>query len=309
MMWAMSLAAGGTIRIAQLSDTHFLEAGSTPEGGFAYDTAQAFHAVHEHLGQQDPFDMVVVTGDVADHGRVAQYAIAAAAFEQLDAPVHVCPGNHDQQDPLTVGLGRTNVSVSRAVEVGSWCFLFVDSNDGIKIVDDAGRAVDPPIYEDRLHCDGKLGAREAAWVRAMCATTTAEHVFIWLHHPPACDVPMMVNEPYTAEWRSLLGELPIIRGLGAGHTHLPASWHVADRPVFVAPSFKNNFDLVAKTMLGPGYRTYEFNADGTVTSQAHIIDDERWPKAPLGRAVLSLFNGELSHAEFDAIVARKLADT
>ena len=31
-----------TIRIGQLSDTHFLEDGAEPEGGFAYDTGAAF---------------------------------------------------------------------------------------------------------------------------------------------------------------------------------------------------------------------------------------------------------------------------
>jgi len=295
------------IRIAQLSDTHFVEPGEEAEGGFAYDTAAAFEAVRDHLVDNDALDLVVVTGDVADHGRIAQYSIAAQAFTQIDLPVHVCPGNHDQHDALTVGLGRANVSVSRAVQAGSWCFLFADSNDGIRLVDDVGRTIDPPKYEDRLHCDGALGDREAAWVRAMCEATTADHVFIWLHHPPGCTVPLMLNEQYTAEWAELVDELPKVRGFGAGHTHIPDEWQLADRSVFVAPSLKNNFDLQARTLLGPGYRTYEFHNDGTVTSSVHLIDDDRWPRAPIGRAVMSLFNGELSYAELDAIVERKRA--
>lgn len=297
----------GTIRIAQFSDTHFVEAGTAAEGGFGYDIAQAFDAVHADYKARAPVDMVVVTGDVADHGRTAQYAVAAAAFERLDAPVHVCPGNHDQHDPFTASLGRAQVTTSRAIEAQNWCFLFVDSNDGIRSLDETGRAVDPPDYEDRLHCDGSLGEREAAWVRAMCAATNAEHVFVWLHHPPACEVPFMRNEPYTAEWQTLLDELPIIRGLGGGHTHIPADWELAGRPIYVAPSLKNNFDLDAKTMLGPGYRTYAFTPDGTVTSEVHLIEDERWPRAPLGRALLSLFNADLTFDEFYAIVGRKTA--
>lgn len=295
------------MRIVQLSDTHFLERGEAPEGGHAYDTAAAFDAVRDHMAQTTPADLVVVTGDIADHGRTAQYAVAAQALAQLPAPVNVCPGNHDQQDALTVGLGRTNISGSRVIEAGEWCFLFVDSNDGIKIIDDSGRAVDPPAYEDRLHCDGSLGEREAGWVKAMCAATTAEHIFIWLHHPPACAVPLMVNKHYTAEWEALLSELPKVRGMGAGHTHIPAEWQVVGRPVFVAPSLKNNFDLDAATMLGPGYRTYDFAADGSISSEVHLIEDERWPRAPLGRAIRSLFNGELTYDELNAIVARKQA--
>jgi len=305
----MSVAGAHAVRIAQLSDTHFLEAGEQPEGGFAYDTLHAFDAVREHLVANQSLDFAVVTGDVADHGRIAQYEVAARALEQVDLPVHVCPGNHDQHDALTVALGRANVSVSRAVQASNWCFLFVDSNDGIRQVDESGRSVDPPKYEDRLHCDGALGEREAAWVQAMCAATEAEHVFIWLHHPPGCDVPMMLNELYTSEWTDLLAQAPKVRGLGAGHTHIPKEWQVAGLPVFVAPSLKNNFDLDARTMLGPGYRTYEFSPDGSISSSVHLIDDERWPRAPIGRAVMSLFNGELTYDELMAIVERKRAQS
>ncbi len=41
------------VRVAQLSDTHFVEEGLEPEGGFGYDTALGQHPV-------DGFDSVVV---------------------------------------------------------------------------------------------------------------------------------------------------------------------------------------------------------------------------------------------------------
>jgi hypothetical protein len=75
--------------------------------------------------------------------------------------------------------------------------------------------------------------------------------------------------------------------------------------VYVAPSLKNNFDLAAGTFLPPGYRTYEFHGDGTIVSELHLVDDERWPRRPFGRAVRSLLMGELSFEEFAEIVARR----
>jgi len=120
--------ASALIRVAHLSDTHFLAEGEHAEGGFAYDTGEAFEAVRDHLTNYRPHDLIVVTGDIADHGRPAQYQRAAAAFAQLDAPVNVCPGNHDQDIAFTMGMGRPGVGTSRAIEVGGWCFLFVDSN-------------------------------------------------------------------------------------------------------------------------------------------------------------------------------------
>ena len=52
--------ANRPLRIAQLSDTHFLAPGEAAEGGFAYDTAQAFEAVLAAVEDHDPYDLVVV---------------------------------------------------------------------------------------------------------------------------------------------------------------------------------------------------------------------------------------------------------
>ena len=300
-----------SIRIAQLSDTHFLEDGAEPEGGFAYDTAEAFDAVHDHLVDiinNESLDLIVVTGDVADHGRPAQYRRAADAFERFTVPVNVCPGNHDQDATFATGLGRPTIGTSRVIEAGNWCFLFVDSNAGVMVPDGSGRAVDPEDYEMRLHGNGSLGDRETSWIRDMCATTDAEHVFIWLHHPPGVTVGLAKDTTYANEWQALLADLPSVRGMGAGHTHVPAEYTFDGRPVFVSPSLKNNFDLEANTLLPPGYRTYEFAADGTISSVVHVVDDDRWPRHPIGRAVASLLRGELSWEQFDEIVARKQAE-
>ena len=293
-----------TIRVGQLSDTHFLEPGHAPEGGHAYDTSEAFEAVLGHIEEAAPLDLMVVTGDIADHGRAEQYDIARAAFERIDVQVNVCPGNHDFDAPFRAGLPTDGVTAERVIEVANWAFLFVDSNAGQMVPDDDGKLIDPP-GEHRLHANGLLGEQEAQWVRDRCASVTAEHIFVWLHHPPAVPVGMFDNDPYDAEWHALLGDLPQLRGLGGGHTHIPAQYEVAGRPVIVAPSFKNNFDLDGDTWLPPGYRTYDFAEDGTVTSDVHLIDDERWPRRPLGRALRSLFAGDLTFEELADIVARR----
>lgn len=293
-----------TIRVGQLSDTHFLEEGEEPEGGFAYDIGQAFDAVLGHINGQPELDMVVVTGDVADHGRPAQYRLALDAFEQLPAPVMVAPGNHDQDAAFAVGLGATKVSTPRIVHRDNWCFAFVDSNAGVMVDNGNGHRVDPD-YGDRLHSNGLLGPAEAAWLRQVCDTTDAEHVFVWVHHPPIAGFGPDRDSSYDAEWTALLPQLPKVRGLGAGHTHMPGEVVCDGRPVFVCPAFKNNFDLAAKTLLPPGYRTFDFHPDGSVTSEVHLIDHERWPRSPLPRSVVALLNGEISFDQFEEILARR----
>jgi hypothetical protein len=73
----------------------------------------------------------------------------------------------------------------------------------------------------------------------------------------------------------------------------------------VSPSLKNNFSMDPQTWLPPGYRTYEFMVDGSITSEVQLVDDERWPRRPFGRLLGSLFNGEITFSELDEIIARR----
>lgn len=293
-----------TINILQLSDTHFLDDGVEAEGGGAYDTAEAFDAVFDHIGDHDHLDMVVVTGDVADHGKAAEYRKAADAFSRFRVPVNVCPGNHDFDAAFTAGIARIGVSTSRVIEVGAWAFLFVDSSAGTMLHQESGLHIDPP-GETRLHTNGSLGAREAAWIDQMCKATNAEHVFVWLHHPPQPTIPMCHDDAYAAEWHDILNAHAKIRGFGGGHTHIPNDYKLLDRPVFVSPSLKNNFSMEPQTWLPPGYRTYEFGTDGSVNSQVQLVDDERWPRQPFGSLLGSLFRGEITFSELNEIIARR----
>ena len=295
--------AGG-FRVAQLSDTHFREPDAEPEGTHGYDTSEAFEAVADHLGRRDDIDLVVITGDIADHGRSAQYEIAAAAFGRLQPPVAVCPGNHDLDDPFRRRFGDGRISTPRVTKHGPWTFVYADSNAGAMVVDGAGRLIDPP-GDERIHRHGSLGGAESDWLRTVLDAHDSAHVFVWLHHPPDSDVPLSNDPDYAAEWQAVVADRPKVRGFGAGHTHVPSSYEFADRPVFVAPSLKNNFDLDASTWLPPGYRTYEFHDDGNVVSELHLVDDDRWPRRPFGRTLRALFMGELSFNELAEIVAAR----
>ncbi|MEO1063892.1 MAG: metallophosphoesterase [Actinomycetota bacterium] len=293
--------------VVQLSDTHFLEPGAEAEGGGAYDTAAAFEAVLGDVERHLDPDLVVVTGDVADHGRPEQYRLAADSLGRFAAPVNVCPGNHDRAVAFDAGLGRADVSTTRVIELGAWALVFADSCAGVQRPDEHGLPVDPPV-EERLHSNGSLGSAEASWIRRVVEASPAEHVFVWLHHPPVPGIAMYRNDDYLAEWRALLADLPKVRGLGAGHTHVPAELELDGRPIFVAPSLKNNFDLEAGTWLPPGYRSYRFHDDGTVESEVHLVDGDAWPRRPLGRALRSLFAGEISMTELMEIVERRAAE-
>jgi Icc protein len=295
-------------RIVQLSDTHFLKDDALAEGGEgAYDTDAAFDAVFTHIAANHDPQMVVVTGDIADNGFTDEYRKAAEAFSRFDVPVNVCPGNHDHFGHYSARIGRPGVSTSRVIEIDTWAHVFVDSAAGTLLPQASGTVADPPPPV-RLNSNGVLGARETAWIRETCDTIAAEHVFIWLHHPPAAPLGLTEDAAYEAEWRALLSELPQVRGFGGGHTHVPDDYEIDGCPVAVAPSLKNNFSMAPQTWLPPGYRSYEFNANGSWSSDVHLVDDERWPRRPFGSLLASLFRGDISHGELRQIIERRNAE-
>ena len=282
------------VRVTQLSDTHFTVGDGGSHGGMGYDTDETWEAVWAHAfgGQPHP-DLVVITGDVADRGEPEEYHKAARALGRIPVPAYVLPGNHDFQVPFDALLPRPGLDSLRTLVVDEWLFVFADSNAGNRVLDEHGR---PGDRDDRVHLDAGLGPAEVAWLDATIAAAHADHVFVWVHHPPA--VPGAFNvADYDAELDGLLTRHERIRGVAGGHVHTDRTEQLAGRPVFVCPALATNIDIEANTSLPPGYRTFEFHADGSIESQAHLIEDERWPRRDFPPVVVEYFAGRISADE------------
>ncbi|MDH3705353.1 MAG: metallophosphoesterase [Acidimicrobiia bacterium] len=278
------------IRVTQLTDTHFTEGAGRSHGGMGYDTDETWAEVRAHaFGRGTLPDLVVITGDIADTGAPGEYRKAAAALADIPAPAYVLPGNHDFQTPFDAILPRPGLDALRTLTVGDWLFVFADSNAASRVLDVDGRAVD---RDDRIHLDAGLGAREIGWLDDTLAAAVTEHVFVWVHHPPA--VPGAFNVPaYDEELEALLLRHRRVRGVAGGHVHTDRVEQLANRPVFVCPALATNIDMEANTSLPPGYRTFEFHDDGHIVSEAHLIEDERWPRRDFPPVVFEYFAGRI----------------
>src|SRR4051812_15534555 len=153
--------------LAHVSDTHV--------GNAVQDPAARMAAVMDHLLAMSPRpDVLVVTGDVADHGLPEEYAAARAWLDRWPGPVAVCPGNHDVRAAYVDGLGRSPRSV---VEAGGHRFLMLDS-----LID----AVDGVRVDE-----GRLGVAQLAWLDRELAASDAP-AFVCLPPPPVTiGVPLM----------------------------------------------------------------------------------------------------------------------
>ena len=86
--------------IAQITDTHI-----KPKGGLAYgnvlDSASCLKNVVNHCNEFNPtIDLVFVTGDLTDSGRLEEYEEFNKILRDLKIPWFVIPGNHDNKQIL-----------------------------------------------------------------------------------------------------------------------------------------------------------------------------------------------------------------
>lgn len=284
-------------RVTQFSDTHF----STEPDGEPRNTDDAWDAVYAdafETGRPIP-DLVVVTGDIANDGTEAEYEKVAEKLARLPVDAVVCPGNHDRQVPFDAILPRPGLSSGRTLRVGSWLFLFADSNAEGRDQRPDGSLVD---REDRTHKHGRFGDAEVTWIAETVNQSDADHAFVWTHHPPGA-FGFFGKPEHDAEFARLIDMAPSIRGVGAGHTHTNGTLECAGRPIHQCPSLSVNLDMEVYTTLPPGYRTYEFLDGGSIKTEAHLVGEDRWPRSSLAEATRRMLRGEISFEEMRAELA------
>jgi len=296
------------LTVTQFSDTHFSYPGHRSHGGFGYDTDatwQACAAEAFDMARSGVTDLTVITGDLADRGERGEYDVAVSHLSTIPNPANVLAGNHDFHLPLSTIVPRPGLTMDRTQTVGPWLFIFADSNGDGRELGPLGRLVDKA---DRIESNGRLGEAEVDWIEQVIATSSAEHVWLWMHHPPA--MPGTFAKPdFDAEVAALLERQPGIRGIGAGHVHSDMTVQLAGRPIHVCPALTINIDFVNWTTLPPGYRTYSFADNGAVTSQCHLVGEDLWPRFPLPDLVIAQFNGEITWDEMVAGLAGLVDDS
>lgn len=188
--------------LAHVSDTHF---GGPPDAG-----ARA-HRVMDHLLATGA-DVLVVSGDVADHGLPEEYAEARAWLDRWPGPSLVVPGNHDVREPFQDAFGPTEPSL----DVDGLRLLGLDS----LVAAPPGQRVD----------HGELGPASLELLEAAAGGP----LLVVLHHPPVdlgqplmTDILLRVPEQLGRR----LGEHVV--ALLVGHCHTACATTFAGVPVLV----------------------------------------------------------------------------
>lgn len=85
--------------IAQISDFHLTAPGTLFQGDI--DTEKLARVAITAMLQLTPRpDVVLLSGDITEHGDAAAYGLSRAILNALPMPVYVIPGNHDDRGAL-----------------------------------------------------------------------------------------------------------------------------------------------------------------------------------------------------------------
>ena len=214
------------LTIAHLTDTHF---GNRPE------VTERNRRVVDAVATLAP-DVVIVTGDVADHGTAEEYAEAREVLGTLPGPVLWCPGNHDVREAFSTAIfgAPTTEPLDVVFDVDGFRFLMLDS-------------LVPAVGGERVN-HGDLGEATLDWLDAELDASTLP-AFVCLHHPPVAMGIGWIDEirlrdPERLE--AIVSRHPQVLGTLVGHFHTAAVSTFAGRPVLIGGGVSSTAPLPAE---------------------------------------------------------------
>lgn len=210
--------------IAQMTDIHI---GFDPDAKPEELNRIRFRAVLDRLanGPNRP-DLLVLSGDITDHGDGESFARTAALL--ADVPFQVWPmvGNHDSRAGLISAFPQV-----RAAEGG---FVhYVLEHDGLRII-----CLD--TLEDGRHA-GAFCAARAAWLAAKLDEAPAVPAMIFMHHPPVVSGIGWMDPAPDEGWIMRLAAVlrpraAQVRAIHCGHLHRVVTTQFCGIPLSVTPS-------------------------------------------------------------------------
>ncbi len=212
------------VLIAQMTDIHV---GFAPEEKPEELNLIRFRATYKRLmeGPNRP-DLLVLSGDITDHGDAESFAKAAALLTDCPCPVIPLVGNHDSREGL---LGAFPQVVPAD---GGFLHYVVEAPLGLRII-----CLD--TLEDGRHGGAFCEAR-AAWLAERLAEAPDQPTLIFMHHPPVvAGIDWMdpaPDEPWILRLREVLTGQNQIQAIHCGHLHRQITTRFAGIPLGVTPS-------------------------------------------------------------------------
>jgi 3',5'-cyclic-AMP phosphodiesterase len=217
-------SAEPAVLIAQMTDIHI---GFAPDEKPEELNLTRFRATLERLihGPNRP-DMLVLSGDITDHGDAQSFATTVDALRDCPFPVLPMVGNHDSRAGLLAAFPHI------APAEDGFLHYVVDAPLGLRII-----CLD--TLEDGRH-GGAFCAARADWLTARLAEAPDAPTLIFMHHPPVvAGIDWMdpaPDEPWIQRLQAVLHGQTQVQAIHCGHLHRPITTRFAGIPLGVTPS-------------------------------------------------------------------------
>lgn len=217
-------APSRAVLIAQMTDIHV---GFAPDEKPEELNLTRFRATLQRLleGPNVP-DMLVLSGDITDHGDAESFAKTAELLEDCPFPIIPLVGNHDSRE------GLLGVFPQVQPAEGGFLHYVIEAPLGLRII-----CLD--TLEDGRH-GGAFCAMRASWLAARLAEAPDQPTLIFMHHPPVvAGIDWMdpaPDEPWIIRLREVLTGQDQVLAIHCGHLHRQITTRFAGIPLSVTPS-------------------------------------------------------------------------
>ena len=243
--------------LIQITDTHIL-----PPGEILYDevdTTLHLAKTVRQINRMHPLpDVVIITGDLVEHGDKAGYQHFLELIKPLKMPCYVLPGNHDNPQVMTEAFAGTSNFPTKdstfqyAVEDLPFRILALNSrSDGTEL---------PEFDEHRL-----------SWLKKELDQSD-KPTLIALHHPPMTTGIELIDMG-GSEWfqgiKSAVAETNHVKLVICGHCHTDLCGRIGQVPVYMAPATAHQLVATRGLKVAPA----AINVAGTPVLH-HFIDGD-----------------------------------
>lgn len=228
--------------IAHLSDPHLCPPGALYQS--VLDTRPRLEMALAQAASFQP-DLLILSGDLAEHGAPEEYALARDLLASVPCPVLAIPGNHDDRDGFRAGLsGLPNL------------ILLAGSGPLHAVADGPVRVIGFDITVPGDH-HGLVTTDHTAWLDETLSAAPDTPTLLVTHQPPFATGIGYVDE-YRTFGEELLAETLAnhsqVIALLSGHVHRFTLTSFAGRPALTAPALSTSLAL----RLAPGAKPASF---------------------------------------------------
>lgn len=257
--------------IAQITDSHITQPGQLAYG--IVDTAACLErAVAALRGLSPPPDLVIVTGDLVDHGTAEEYDHVRALLAPLPMPVFAIPGNHDAREPMRAAFAADGYLPRQGYLnfiVEDWPLRLIGLDTLV-----SGK-VGGELCEERLQ-----------WLERALEAAPDRPTMILMHHPPfltGLGHMDQIGLDGSAGVAEIVSRHRQVERIVCGHVHRPIDRRFAGTIAGTAPSTAHQVALNLErgaplnfSFEPPGYQLHWWEDGGGLVTHTATIGE--WPR-------------------------------